>query len=240
MKNKSKFEVKIIFKKRCTACPHNCDLADNEVGLCNARKNINGKVKAINYGRLTVMSLDPVSKYIVNNGFHDAKILSIGSYGCNMRCLSCGSPSIAKATSEKAKTRLVRPDDLTEVAYSLKPKGNIGVAFTHNEPLIAYEYVRDCAKTLHKRGMKSIVMTNGFISLQALEEIMPWTDAISVTLDGFSSLNYEKQNINIERIKNFIKKSCESLYTEIEVRLPQNSNESAEEIETFARWVASI
>ena len=161
---------------------HRCALAEGETGRCRARKNIGGIIRAVNYGRLTAIALDPIEKKPLARFYPGTMILSVGSYGCNMSCPFCQNAAISMASAESAQTRLVKPDELAEVAISLKEKGNIGVAFTYNEPLVGYEYVKDAAKTVKRRGMKTVAVTNGAASLEVLAELRPWIDAYNIDL----------------------------------------------------------
>ena len=141
---------------RCEVCFRHCTLSEGQRGFCGARICENGAVISENYGKITSVALDPIEKKPLNR-FHPGKmILSVGSYGCNLRCPFCQNYDISwseLAMSCQYKARYLSPEELTKLALSCKDKGNIGVAFTYNEPLIGYEYVRDTAKLIHDAGM---------------------------------------------------------------------------------------
>ena len=145
---------------RCEVCFRHCTLSEGQRGFCGARICENGAVISENYGKITSVALDPIEKKPLNR-FHPGKmILSVGSYGCNLRCPFCQNYDISwseLAMSCQYKARYLSPEELTKLALSCKDKGNIGVAFTYNEPLIGYEYVRDTAKLIHDAGMLNVL-----------------------------------------------------------------------------------
>ncbi len=219
---------------------HRCALAEGETGRCRARKNIGGIIRAVNYGRLTAIALDPIEKKPLARFYPGTMILSVGSYGCNMSCPFCQNAAISMASAESAQTRLVKPDELAEVAISLKEKGNIGVAFTYNEPLVGYEYVKDAAKTVKRRGMKTVAVTNGAASLEVLAELRPWIDAYNIDLKSFSSSYYQKLGGDLEMVKAFIKEAVKDAHVELTTLIVPKGNDSEEEMAALSSWVGSL
>ena len=142
----------------CTLCPHACRLRADETGFCRARANIGGQIRAVNYGRLTALALDPIEKKPLYHFHPESFILSVGSFGCNLACPFCQNAGIAMA-DEHIETENVMPAQLAALAEDLRrqPRGNIGVAFTYNEPLVGYEYIMDTAPLLHAAGMKVVL-----------------------------------------------------------------------------------
>lgn len=127
---------------RCELCFHHCQLEEGQVGFCKARANQRGKNVSLTYGRLSAAALDPIEKKPLRRFQPGAKILSVGSFGCNLRCPFCQNASISMHAAAK-ETPFISPQQLCEQALALCKRGNIGVAYTYNEPLISYEYVRD-------------------------------------------------------------------------------------------------
>ncbi len=132
---------------------HHCALREGQTGICRARKMTDGRIVSLNYGRITAMALDPVEKKPLNRFFPGSNILSVGSFGCNLRCPFCQNHEISMH-GEEIPAEQMSPEALVELAVSLAVKGNIGVAYTYNEPLIGYEYVRDTARLVRRAGMK--------------------------------------------------------------------------------------
>ena len=160
-------------KAQCGICPHHCSLEDGQRGLCRARRNTRGTVTCESYGKLTSIALDPIEKKPLNRFHPGSKILSVGSYGCNLRCLFCQNSEISMASAEKIHTEEISPEELALYALKIKPQGNIGIAYTYNEPLVSYEYVLDCAKLTKEKGLKNVVVSNGYICKEPLLELLP-------------------------------------------------------------------
>ena len=134
-------------KAVCPVCMHHCCLEEGQRGLCGARKNEGGRILCGNYGKVTSLALDPIEKKPLKMFKPGSLVLSVGSYGCNLSCPFCQNHSISMAGRAGAlpETVDVSPDVLAEKAYQLKGFGNTGLAFTYNEPLVGWEYVRDTA-----------------------------------------------------------------------------------------------
>ena len=124
-------------------------------------QNVYGTIISDNYGKITSIALDPIEKKPLYHFYPGTKILSVGSYGCNLNCPFCQNHEISMVREEEVNTTFLSPEELVAKAYERKDSRNIGVAFTYNEPLIGYEYVCDPSKLLRKKGMKSVVVTNG-------------------------------------------------------------------------------
>ncbi len=129
----------------CKVCMHQCSLESGQSGICRARKNVNGRVVCTNYGRVAALALDPIEKKPLRMFRPGSLILSVGSYGCNLRCPFCQNYEISMA-SEETETVYISPQDLADKALEYRRAGNIGVAFTYNEPVVGWEYVRDTAR----------------------------------------------------------------------------------------------
>ncbi len=170
---------------RCEVCFRHCEIKEGAAGFCGARIRRDGVIMAGNYGKITSLALDPIEKKPLNRFHPGAKIVSVGSYGCNLRCLFCQNDEISWSNRafEYAETAdILSPKELADIAESCRDRGNIGVAFTYNEPLIGYEYVRDTAKLVHEKGMVNVMVTNGTASLFVLEELAPYIDAMNIDL----------------------------------------------------------
>ena len=159
---------------RCPVCMHHCLLQPGQIGRCRARKNENGKSRPVNYGRLTALALDPIEKKPLAMFAPGSRILSAGSFGCNLSCPFCQNYEISMC-EEEPETVYVSPEMLAEKALELQRQGNIGVAYTYNEPLVGYEYVRDTAALVRRAGMKNVIVTNGSVTEEVLEEILPFS-----------------------------------------------------------------
>lgn len=224
----------------CQVCKYHCFLAEGQYGRCHGRMNRHGEIVCDNYGRLTAMMLDPIEKKPLRRFYPGSRILSVGSYGCNLSCPFCQNFEISMAGRQQVPYREVAPEELAEMAYRYREDRNIGVAFTYNEPLIGFEYLKDTAKLVHKLGMKNVVVTNGFAELWVLEEILPDVDAMNIDLKGFTDSYYRKMGGDLETVKRFIEKAAESCHVELTTLIVPGENDSEKEMVEEARWIASL
>lgn len=227
-------------KITCRTCHHLCSLDEHQVGLCGARSNEEGKIIPINYGLLTSIALDPIEKKPLMRFYPRSKILSVGSFGCNLKCQFCQNHEISMASKEKANARYVPPEDIVMAAVDLLSRNNIGIAYTYNEPLVGYEYVRDCAMLAKEKGLKNVVVTNGCFLRETVEEIIPYIDAFNIDLKGFTNEFYKKIGGDLETVKNFIALAAESSHVEVTTLIIPGENDSEEEIECLSKFIAGI
>ncbi|HAQ40451.1 MAG TPA: AmmeMemoRadiSam system radical SAM enzyme [Clostridiales bacterium] len=227
-------------KTECKLCPHHCRLDENQTGLCNARSNAGGEIVPVNYGEITCIALDPVEKKPLRHFYPGSKILSAGSYGCNLKCSFCQNYEISAAEKNDIKTQRIIPENLIQIAMDLLPRGNIGIAYTYNEPLVGYEYVRDCAMLAAKKGLKNVVVTNGCFCEDPIEEMLPFIDAFNVDLKGFTEKFYNDVGGNLETVKRFIKLVSENSHVEVTTLVIPDENDSEEEITELSRFIASV
>lgn len=224
----------------CPVCFRHCRLSDGQLGFCRGRKNEDGRSVCANYGRVTSLALDPIEKKPLARFCPGTKILSVGSYGCNMDCPFCQNDSISCADERTADWEYVPPEKLTALAQELAPRGNIGAAFTYNEPMIGFEYVRDTAKLVHEAGMKNVVVTNGAVCACALEEALPYIDAFNIDLKGFTEDWYRTLGGDLETVKRFITAAAERSHVELTTLIVPGGNDSEEEMRALSGWVASV
>ncbi len=227
-------------KTTCQVCMHHCNLDLGQIGICRARKNVDGVITCINYGQITSMALDAIEKKPLHMFHPGSRILSVGSFGCNLRCPFCQNYEISMADRNMAETRYLEPDALVEIALQCKPQGNIGVAYTYNEPLIGWEYVRDTAKRVRKAGMKNVLVTNGTIELSYAEEILPYIDAMNIDLKGGNEAYYRKLGGNMHSTMAFIACAAKTSHIELTTLVVPGENDDIREMEQMAEWIASI
>lgn len=227
-------------KAECNVCPRHCRIADGAAGFCKARKNEQGQIVCKSYGRLTALALDPIEKKPLQRFHSGSLILSAGSYGCNMRCSFCQNHSISMSGEEDAVWRFVLPEDLAAEAVMLREKGNIGVAFTYNEPCVGFEYVRDTAKLVHEAGLKNVLVTNGCVEDWVLSELLPYIDAMNIDLKAFSEDFYRRHGGSLETVKAFIEKAAVSCHVELTTLVIPGENDDMQELERMVSWIAGI
>ena len=227
----------------CDVCPKFCKLREGQIGFCRARSNIGGKIVPINYGQATSLALDPIEKKPLMRFCPGTYILSYGSYGCNLRCPYCQNASISMAGPDNCPHRLITPEGLTDLAVDLSKQepGNIGVAFTYNEPTVCFEFIRDTSKLLHEAGLKSVVVTNGGLVRTYADELLPHVDALNIDLKGFSNEFYRYVKGEFDTVKEFIKAAVEhKCHVELTTLVIPTKNDYPEEIGREVEWIASI
>ncbi len=224
----------------CEVCPHHCALETGQTGLCRARRNIGGNIVCINYGKLTALALDPIEKKPLYRFKPGSMILSAGSFGCNLKCPFCQNCGISMADEDSLPTTGVTPVQLADKADQLRPDGNIGLAYTYNEPLVGYEFVRDCARLLHGRGLANVIVTNGYICQEPLKELLPFVDAMNIDLKGFTDVFYKKVGGDLETVKKAIETAAKSCHVEVTTLVIPGENDGDGEIEELSGWLAGI
>ena len=228
----------------CTVCFRHCEIGEGKLGFCGARTLRDGKVVAANYGRITSLALDPIEKKPLRQFHPGTRILSVGSYGCNLRCPFCQNYEIS--WSEEAKNRekdaeVVTPKDLVFSAAYYQRKGNIGIAFTYNEPLIGYEFVRDTARLIHEEGMVNVLVTNGTAELSVLEELAPYIDAMNIDLKGFTDRYYtEVLKGNRGMVLDFIREAAKTCHVEVTTLIIPGENDTEEEMRELSSFLAAL
>ncbi|MEA4890451.1 MAG: AmmeMemoRadiSam system radical SAM enzyme [Clostridiaceae bacterium] len=222
----------------CLLCPHHCRINPGRTGLCLARKNENGRLLAESYGRVTSLSLDPIEKKPLRFFYPGSHILSVGLYGCNFRCGFCQNWSIAQ---RKAPYQMILPDKMADLAEQEKSRGNIGLAYTYNEPLVGFEYVLDCARLIHQKKMKNVLVTNGSINHDPLEELLPLIDAMNIDLKAWQPGFYQTVcRGELKPVLETIRRSAASCHIEITTLLIPGMNDQAGDIDALAAWLADI
>ncbi len=227
-------------KLKCPICPHGCLLDRQETGFCRARRNIDDRIISVNYGKITSMALDPIEKKPLARFFPGSRILSVGSFGCNLRCGFCQNNSISMSGEEDAGTVYIAPEALAARAAELVLQGNIGVAFTYNEPFIGFEYLRDSLMSVRKSGLRNVLVTNGYVCEEPLLTLLPYIDAMNIDLKGFTGRFYKHLQGDLETVKNTIRQSQAVCHVEVTTLIIPDENDAEEEIAAISRWLGAI
>ncbi len=228
---------------KCNVCHNGCELSEGSLGLCKARVCMDGKIVPGNYGRITSIALDPIEKKPLNLFYPGSKIISVGSYGCNLRCPFCQNHDISYGFGREYEYeyRYIAPSELAEIALEYKDRGNIGVAFTYNEPLVGYEYVIDAAKEVHDRGMKTVLVSNGCVTADVADKVIPHIDAMNIDLKGFTDEYYAKVlGGSRQLVMDFISKASKVCHMEVTTLIVPGYNDTDDEIDDLSKWVAGL
>ena len=229
---------------RCEVCFRHCELKEGQLGFCGARICAGDQVTASNYGRITALALDPIEKKPLRRFMPGSRILSVGSYGCNLRCPFCQNHEISwsqQAMQFADTAEFITPDELAAAAERYRARGNVGVAFTYNEPLVGYEYVRDTAKLVQEAGMVNVLVSNGTAELPVLDEIVPYMDAMNIDLKGFTD-RYYQEVLGGDRamVMRFIARAVQFCHVELTTLIIPGENDTEEEMREMCKWIAGL
>lgn len=227
-------------KLECDICPHHCRMEEGQRGLCRARANREGRIVDESYGKLTALALDPIEKKPLRHFYPGSRILSVGSYGCNLRCAFCQNSDISMAGGPDIEVQEITCEELVEKALILQDRGNIGIAYTYNEPLIGYEFIYDCARLARRHGLKNVAVSNGYICEEPLKELLPWIDAFNIDLKCFTREYYHKLGGDLETVQRSIELAAGQCHVEVTTLIIPGENDSDEEMAALSGWLAGI
>lgn len=226
----------------CTICPHACKLKEGQVGLCKACRCVDGSVVSDSYGCITSLALDPIEKKPLMQFMPGSMILSVGSFGCNLNCPFCQNASIAQAGRQDVAWQGITPEQLIDEAIRLHDRGNVGIAYTYNEPLVNYEFVRDCAQLAHEHGLVNVLVSNGMANAEIIEDLSGLLDAVNIDLKGFNQEFYSFVGGDLDSVKRTIEilVNCPTCHVEVTTLIVPGKNDTDEEIVALAQWLASL
>lgn len=222
---------------RCLLCPHLCLIRSGQRGICGVRENLQGDIDLITSGVISGYAMDPIEKKPLYHFFPGSVILSIGSYGCNLRCDFCQNYNISQEVLTERSTRL-DPEKIAVKAAAASR--NIGIAYTYNEPVIWYEYVVECAKLIARENMKNVIISNGYIRKEPLIELTRYIDAFNIDLKSFNNEFYRRYaGATLRPVLDAIGIIAASgRHLEITTLIVPGLNDSPDEMRQEAEWIA--
>lgn len=229
---------------KCRLCPRKCVISSGEKGFCKVRGNTEGEGETYNYGLVSALNLDPIEKKPLYHFYPGTKVLSIGSYGCNLKCNYCQNYEISQEESfgaiEKLKSGKITPEEIERIAISEIKNGNIGVAYTYNEPIVWYEFMMNIAIRIKDVGLKSIMVSNGFVEKEPLRNITGIIDAFNIDLKGFTDRFYrEITGGSLQPVLETLKTIAEAgKHLEITFLVIPEENDNVAEFEQMCKWIA--
>lgn len=221
----------------CTLCPRYCRLGEGQAGFCYIRKNVGGKLYSLGYGTSTGFAIDPIEKKPLNHFFPGSQILSFGTAGCNLGCRFCQNWSISKAKFDEAQSRGATPEDVVRLAKRSRVPS---IAFTYNDPVIWGEFVMDISRLARQEGIKSVMVTAGYITPDARPDVYRYIDAANVDLKAFSERFYHKVTFShLEPVLDTLKwlKHETDIWFEITNLMIPGENDDSEETERLCDWI---
>jgi len=252
----------VLYKKlsndtvRCTACRHYCVIPNGQTGICGIRQNKHGELHLLVYGNAVAAHIDPVEKKPLFHFLPDSEIFSIVTVGCNFACQFCQNWDISQAAQDFKKSlsregNLDKLDvEITKFGYELPPDKIVeyckqkkipSIAFTYNEPSIFFEYTFDTAKIARDAGIKTVYVSNGYASTEAVDKIAPYLDAVNVDLKAFTEEFYNKTcQAKLQPVLASIKYYHQKgIWLEITTLVIPGENDSPKELQQIAEFISS-
>lgn len=223
-------------KVKCNVCSHRCTIAEDKTGICRTRKNIKGRIHTLIYNTVSSEAVDPIEKKPLYHFLPGTFSYSLGTIGCNFRCLHCQNWNISQVSLEEAQTKEITPEEAIRRAIA---SGSKSISWTYNEPAIWHEYTYDSAVLAKKAGLKTIYVTNGYITPEALRRMAPYLDAYRVDIKSFSDEFYKKVcGARLAPVLESTKLAKElGMHVETITLVIPGRNDSKEELAQIAKWV---
>ena len=226
----------------CILCPQNCHIRPGNVGTCRVRKNEEGTLYSLNYGRYSSLALDPIEKKPLYHFHPGSYLISVGTVGCNLRCGFCQNWTISQEVDFP--TRDTEPGDVVRIAQRARGEDarTVGIAYTYNEPFMWYEFIYETSQLAHKNALVNVLVTNGFIQEEPLREILPHIDALNVDVKGFAGEYYKRVcHGDLDPVLRTVEMSHKmGRHVEVTTLIVPDMNDSAEEIEALSKWLGGI
>lgn len=237
MKVKAKLYDQLNGKVNCKVCQHRCIVSPGRRGFCGTRENIDKDFYSIIYAAASSVAVDPIEKKPLFHFYPGSTILSLGTVGCNFRCKYCQNWNISQKTLEEINTQEILPEKAIQLTMENRCKS---IAWTYNEPTIWLEYTYDCARIAHKENIKTVYVTNGYMTPETLELIGPHLDAANVDLKSMSNEFYKELcGARLEPVlENIIWMYENNIHLEVTNLLIPGYNDSEEDIQALVKFMA--
>ena len=220
----------------CKICERRCIISEGKNGFCEMRENNEGKIYSLNYAAASSIAVDPIEKKPLFNFYPGSTVLSIGSVGCNFRCRNCQNWSISQLQLEKIPTQEILPEEAIKLT---KENGCKSIAWTYNEPTMWFEYTLDSAKIAKKENIKTIYVTNGYMTEESFNQIKSYLDAANIDLKGMSNEFYK--DLCEARLQpvldNIIRMHDAKIHVEITNLMIPSYNDSEEDINALVKFI---
>lgn len=218
---------------KCHLCPYECLIPDEGRGACGVRLNKGGALYTSVYGKTTGIALDPIEKKPLYHYHPGEYILSLGTRGCNLHCEFCQNWHISQETDGAMED--ITSEEIVERARGLK---SFGIAYTYNEPFIWYEFVLQTAKLAKANGLENALVTNGFVNIEPLKEMLPYINAMNIDLKAFDENFYVKVcKGRLKPVLDVIKMSAAKCHIELTNLIIPTLNDSEDVIKKMVDWI---
>ena len=223
----------------CGLCPHACRIAEGKTGICRVRKNVGGTLRSLNYAQVTSVALDPIEKKPLYHFYPGSQVLSLGTFGCNLSCRFCQNWQISQGSPP---TQTLSPEAAVQAALKAGDRGNIGLAYTYSEPIVWFEYVMDTAKLAREHGLKNVLVTNGMIEEEPLEELLPLVDAMNVDIKSMDDDFYRRLcgMPSGAAARRTVERGFGRVSVEITNLLVTGDNDREDQVRALVDWAAAV
>ncbi len=225
----------------CRLCNHQCIVNQRKRGLCGVRENREGVLYSLVYGAIVAENVDPIEKKPLFHVHPGSRSFSIATVGCNFRCDFCQNYNISQMPRESGGIagRETSPAEVVERALRT---GSKTIAYTYTEPTVYFEFALDTARLAHEQGIGNVFVTNGYMSIEAVEAIAPYLDAANVDLKSYREEFYRDYcGARLEPVLKSLRKMKESgVWVEVTTLVIPDLNDDREELEEIAGFVYSL
>lgn len=227
-------------KVKCRLCPHGCLVLPGKTGVCRVRENRGGTLYTRNYGLLSSVALDPVEKKPLFHVDPGGYLFSLGSYGCNLSCEFCQNWQISQERPDLYETT---PERVVQMALDQKKRhpSLTGIAYTYNEPTVWMEFIMDCARLAKEKGLRNVLVTNGYISREALDEALPVVDAVNIDVKGWTEEFYRTIiHGRLKPVVETVERAREKTWVEVTYLVIPSENDKDEDVRALSEWLAGL
>ncbi|MGI6459389.1 MAG: AmmeMemoRadiSam system radical SAM enzyme [Candidatus Hydrogenedentales bacterium] len=223
---------------QCELCPKNCLIAPGQSGECRIRVNIDGRLVAVTYGRPCAVHVDPIEKKPLFHVLPGSRILSLATVGCNLHCKNCQNWEISQENPENLAAKELAPGDVPALA---RQHACQSIAYTYTEPVVFYEYTLDGCRQAHDAGLKTALVTAGYINREPFERLAPHVDAVNIDLKAMSDSFYRDLcEGSLAPVLNTLESAKSAgIWVEVTNLVIPTLNDSEADLRKLCRWVVS-
>ncbi len=220
----------------CRLCNHGCRIADERAGRCGVRQNRDGRLYSVSFGRISAEHVDPIEKKPLNHFLPGTLCYSLGSVGCNFTCTHCQNWQLSRAATSILSLPLLSPEEAVQRALKRHASS---VAWTYNEPTISFEYTLEMGRLARSAGLGTVYVTNGYMTVEAVEALAPVLDAFRVDIKAFDDAFYrEVCGAHLEPVLASTERAHElGMHVETVTLVIPGLNDGAQEMDELIRWV---
>lgn len=223
-------------KTVCNICPNHCLLSEGDRSICRSKVNVDGKLYTLNYGNPCSVHVDPVEKKPLYHFLPQSSAFSLAATGCNFRCLNCQNWEISQVRPEDVRSYDLFPQEAVKRAQR---SGADSIAYTYSEPLTFFEYTIDTARIAREKGLKNLLISNGYVNRDPLADLCEILDGANINLKSFDDKIYRKLNGGrlkpvLETLKTLDEKN---VHFEITTLIVPDYVDDPEMIRSMCKWI---